>query len=54
MSFELDFPASQGHQQLCIGPLACDLDAFIVRLAVLGYTRMTVRHKVQFVRDLSR
>ena len=54
MSIELDFPASQGRQQLCIGPLACDLDAFIGRLEALGYTRMTVRHKVQFVRDLSR
>ena len=43
MSIELDFPASQGRQQLCIGPLACDLDAFIVRLVALGYTRMTVR-----------
>ena len=46
MSIELDFPASQERQQLCIGPLACDLDAFIGRLAALGYTRMTVRHKV--------
>ena len=54
MSIELDFPTSQGRQQLCIGPLACDLDAFIGRLEALGYTRMTVRHKVQFVRDLSR
>ena len=43
MSIELDFLTSQGRQQLCIGPLACDLDAFIVRLVALGYTRMTVR-----------
>ena len=43
MSIELDFPTSQGRQQLCIGPLACDLDAFIVPLAALGYTRMMVR-----------
>ena len=54
MSTKHYFPDPTARRQLFVGPLACEIDGFAVRLVTQGFAYATGREKLRFIKDVSR